>query len=77
MEVATQFCQTRSNVRLKYLGWKFDFIDQSSVDGKQSVAHFKTFGVRELSSVKQNKMHYLRNQSPDRVKLIQKIDAEF
>ena len=37
---------------LKYLGWKFDFIDQSFVDGKQSVAHFKTFGVRELSSVK-------------------------
>ena len=53
MEVVTQFCQTRSNVTLKYLGWKFDFIDQSSVDGKQSVAHLKTFGVRELSSVKQ------------------------
>ena len=52
MEVVTQFCQTRSNVTLKYLGWKFDFIDQSFVDGKQSVAHFKTFGVRELSSVK-------------------------
>ena len=67
MEVATQFCQTRSNVRLKYLGWKFDFKDQSSVDGKQSVAHFKTFGVRELSSVKQNKIYYLCNQSPDKI----------
>ena len=66
MEVVTQFCQTRSNVTLKYLGWKFDFIDQSSVDGKQSVAHFKTFGVRELSSVKQ-KIYYLRNQPHDRV----------
>ena len=54
MEVVTQFCQTGSNVTLKYLGWKFDFKDQSSVDGKQGVAHFKAFGVRELSSVKQN-----------------------
>ena len=52
---------------LKYLGWKFDFIDQSFVDGKQSVAHFKTFGVRELSSVK--KIYYLRKQSHDCVKI--------
>ena len=61
MEVVTQFCQTRSNVTLKYLGWKFDFIDQSSVDGKQSVAHFKTFGVRELSSVKHKNTIYVTN----------------
>ena len=67
MKVVTQFCQTRSNVTLKYLGWKFDFKDQSSVDGKQSVAHFKTFGVRELSSVK--KIYYLRKQSHDCVKI--------
>ena len=75
MEVVTQFCQTRSNVTLKYLGWKFDFIDQSFVDGKQSVAHFKTFGVRELSSVKN--IYYLRKQSHDRETFLMKIDNEF